>query len=59
MDNLLRILDRFPETLDALPGAPQPRTVAGVGLSRTRKRADADMSQESGEKYKGNGEVVE
>ena len=44
MDNLLRILDRFPETLSALPGVP-----------RQAGRGDAVMVQESGEGYEGRG----
>jgi len=28
MDNLLRILDRFPESLDVLPGVPRSQAVA-------------------------------
>ncbi|OGR24169.1 MAG: hypothetical protein A2X79_04930 [Desulfuromonadaceae bacterium GWB2_53_15] len=47
MDNLLRILDRFPESLDALPGVP--RTQA------KRKKVDAGMVCEDGVGYKGKG----
>lgn len=51
MDNLLRILDRFPESLDVLPGVPRPQAVA----SRKRKGGDAGMVCEAEEEYKGKG----
>ena len=43
MDNLLRILDRFPESLDALPGVPRPQA--------KRKKVDAGMVCEDGVEY--------
>ena len=56
MDNLLRILDRFPESLAVLPGAPNPRIVAiGAVVPRKRKIADAGMVHEDGEGYRGKG----
>lgn len=48
MDNLLRILDRFPESLCVLPGAPPLQTVA----LRKGKRIVAGMVCEDGEDYK-------
>ncbi|MDA8427876.1 MAG: type II toxin-antitoxin system MqsR family toxin [Geobacteraceae bacterium] len=49
MDNLLRILDRFPESLDVLPGVPRPQAV----VMRKRSRAVAGMACEADEEYKG------
>ena len=54
MDNLLRILDQFPESLDVLPGAPRPQSVANaVAAPRKRKTASAGMVHEDSEKYQG------
>lgn len=56
MDNLLRILECFPESLNVLPGAPRPQVVAtGAVVHRKRKIADADMVHEDGEGYQGKG----
>jgi HTH-type transcriptional regulator / antitoxin MqsA len=51
MDNLLRILDRFPESLDALPGVPRPQAV----VSRKRRRTGTGMVCEADQEYKGKG----
>ena len=51
MDNLLRILDRFPESLGVLPGAPRPQAI----VSRKDKRVEAGMVREGGERYVGKG----
>lgn len=48
MDNLLRILDRFPESLDALPGVSSPQAVE----SRKHKRGASEMVCENVEEYK-------
>ena len=54
MDNLLRILDRFPETLNALPGAPGSQHVsAGSAGSLKGGAVEAVMVHESGEEYEG------
>jgi transcriptional regulator with XRE-family HTH domain len=56
MDNLLRILERFPESLDVLPGMPRPQIVANAAAApRKRKMADAVMVHEDGEGYRGKG----
>lgn len=49
MDNLLRILDCFPESLGVLPGVPRPRTVP----SRKGKRVEVAMVCEGDEGYEG------
>lgn len=52
MDNLLRILDQFPESLDVLPVVMCPQIVAnGAAVPRKRKIVDAGMVLENGEKY--------
>jgi hypothetical protein len=51
MDNLLRILDRFPESLGVLPGVPRPQAV----VSRKGKRVEAGLVCEDGEGYVGKG----
>lgn len=51
MDNLLRILDRFPESLDLLPGVPRQQGVA----VRKGKMADVGMVCEDGEGYREKG----
>jgi HTH-type transcriptional regulator/antitoxin MqsA len=51
MDNLLRILDCFPESLGVLPGVPRPKTVP----SSKGKRLEVAMVCEDGEGYKGKG----
>jgi HTH-type transcriptional regulator/antitoxin MqsA len=56
MDNLLRILDQFPESLDVLPGAPRPQIDSNAAVApRKRKIADAGVVQEDGEVYRGKG----
>jgi len=56
MDNLLRILDRFPESLAVLSGVPRPQAVPiGAVASRKRKTVDAGMVHEDGEAYQGKG----
>lgn len=55
MDNLLRILDRFPESLSVLPGVPLPKitaTATGAVASCKGKVAEAGMVHEGGEDYK-------
>lgn len=51
MDNLLRILDRFPESLDVLPGVPRQQGVA----TRKCKMADVGMVCEDGDEYREKG----
>jgi HTH-type transcriptional regulator/antitoxin MqsA len=56
MDNLLRILDRFPDSLDVLSGVPRPQAVAASAAApRKRKIADAVMVHEDGEEYRRKG----
>jgi HTH-type transcriptional regulator/antitoxin MqsA len=56
MDNLLRILDQFPESLDALPSAPRPLNVANaVTAPPKRKTVSAGIVHEDSEKYGGRG----
>jgi HTH-type transcriptional regulator/antitoxin MqsA len=56
MDNLLRILDQFPESLEVLTSVPRPRNVANAVVApRKRKPADAGMVHEDGEGYRGKG----
>jgi HTH-type transcriptional regulator / antitoxin MqsA len=52
MDNLLRILDQFPESLDVLPGAPRPQIVANAVTAPPKcKTVSAGMVHEDGEEY--------
>ena len=51
MDNLLRILDRFPESLGVLPGVPRPQAV----VSRKGKRVEVGLVCEDGEGYERKG----
>ena len=54
MDNLLRILDRFPESLDALPGVSSRKAIAQQAAApRRRVGTVAGMVHEDGEEYKG------
>jgi HTH-type transcriptional regulator/antitoxin MqsA len=54
MDNLLRILDRFPESLEALPGvAGRETNTPRVSAPRRRAGLAAGMVHETGEEYKG------
>lgn len=54
MDNLLRILDHFPESLDVLPGVPHPLTkAAGASAARRRKASEAVAVHEDGKVYRG------
>ena len=56
MDNLLRILDRFPESLDVLPAVPRPQSIAtGAITPRKRTKVDAVMVHEDGEEYRKKG----
>jgi HTH-type transcriptional regulator/antitoxin MqsA len=48
MDNLLRILDRFPESLDALPGVPGRKVGAPRAVALRRHVGAA-----AGEEYRG------
>jgi len=51
MDNLLRILDRFPESLNALPGVSRRQGVVAL----KGKAADTGMVCEDGDEYKKKG----
>ena len=51
MDNLLRILDRFLESLDVLSGVQHQQVV----ISRKCKMADVNMVCEDGEEYRKKG----
>ena len=54
MDNLLRILDRFPESLAALPGVPVRKAVAPRAVvPRRHVGAAAGVVHEDSEEYKG------
>ena len=56
MDNLLRILDGFPESLGVLSGVTRPQTAAiSVVDPRKLKIVEAVMAHEDGEEYRGKG----